>query len=401
MKYKFICSKCGSIITKEPAYKCNLCGGILELQYEMSSKEFFPIKESSTIYKYADLLPIHTDRSITLGEGNTPLVQSNGKLLRGFKDLYFKLEGLNPTGSFKDRGIAVSVTKAEELSIDTLIIASSGNASASAAAYAARSGKRLIAVVPESTPIGKINQALTYGATIVKVPGNFSNSYKLCMDIANRYHWLNLTTTYMNPYATEGYKTIGFEIFDQLKYVPNWIVVPVGAGPILSAIKNAFEDLKRLKIVKDIPRLVCVQSENCGPISEAYLNGYDKVKGISKPKTTMASGIDDALLGYTEDGDYTIDNIKQTNGTAVTLNEDEILESVLMMGKEGIYAEPAGGVGLIATMKLFNEDLIKKDESVVVVVTGNGLKNPIPIANRELPVIRSVNDFEDFYRDME
>lgn len=398
MKYKIICSKCGLEINREPVYKCHKCGGILKVRYILK-RETYLAKKQPGIFKYEQLLPIkEIGRYITLGEGDTPLIKSNRLYEdRCFENLYFKYEGLNPTGSFKDRGIAVSMTKADELGINTIIIASSGNASASAAAYATKSGKRLITVVPQSTPNNKILQAVSYGSVVVKVPGNFSSSYKICKVIAEEHNWLNITTTFNNPYALEGYKTIGYEIFDQLKKVPDWIVIPVGAGPILAAIKQAFDELKEMNITKKMPRLVCVQAKNCGPISEAFLReGNQKLEACINAKNTIASGIDDSLNGYTEDGDFTIDCIRDSKGLAVLVSEKEILDSVFSLAKQGVYAEPAGGVGMIATRKLYNTGEIKGNHTVVIVVTGNGLKNPSPIKNAEPPIISSKEEFNDY-----
>ena len=371
MKYQLKCVRCGALIEREPAYLCPACGGILDVQYPGNAQPPEPDAKRKGVFRYAAWLPVEGDEIPSLGEGSTPMVRSVrlGKA-HGVKNLFFKLESANPSASFKDRGIAVGLACAKRFGVEKVIIASSGNASASAAAYAARSEIPMVAMVPEKTPANKVAQAVLHGAKIMRVRGKYSDAYALCRQMAEKYGWFNLSTTFINPYAREGYKTIGYEIYEDLGKVPDWIVCPTGAGPILAAIYKAFAELG-----KGIPKLVCVQAANCGPIAQAFVNGAEKVQACEHPKDTLASGINDSLNGYSQDGDCTLDCVRKSVGTAVLLDEDEILESVYLLGSEGIDAEPAAAVGAKAVDKLCQAGTIGKNESVVVVVTGHGLKN--------------------------
>lgn len=394
MKYSIICSRCGSIQFKEPAYKCEICGGILEFHY---NKDNFENKEKQDIVKFIKKNNVPLDyefANISLGEGNTPLIPDNPTFKENMSpQIHFKLEGLNPTGSFKDRGIIVSILKALELGIDTAIIASSGNASASAAAYASRAGIRLIALVPEKTPTNKLLQAINYGAVVIKVKGNFSNSYKLCLEIAKKYGWFNITTTFNNPYSIEGYKMIGYEIYEQLSAVPDWIIIPIGDGPILAAIYKSFTELLNAKVIDRIPRLVGVQAKKCSPIVEGYKSGLGVPLNF-EPEPTVASGIDDPLNGYEEDGNYTIQCIQRSKGTAIAIEEEGIIESSKILATKGIYSELAGGVGWSALKKLCKQNIIPEDSKVVIIITGNGLKNSLNYNQIESPIIENILDFD-------
>ena len=381
MNYQLKCIKCGMVAEKEPAYLCPACGGILDIRYPQNREKPHADPAGGGVFRYAKWLPVAGDEIPTLGEGGTPVVRSVrlGKAL-GLDKLFFKLEGINPSASFKDRGIAVGVACAKRFGVERMIIASSGNASASAAAYAARCGIPMLAMVPELTPANKVAQAALHGAKIMRVKGKFSDTYALCRSMAENHGWFDLTTTFINSYAREGHKTIGYEIFEDLGRVPDWIVCPTGAGPILVSIYKAFEELG-----EGMPRLACVQSANCGPIAEAYLTGADAVTACEHPGDTLASGINDALNGYSQDGDFTLECIRSSNGTAVALNEAEIAQAVLTLAGEGIAAEPAAAVGAKAVEKLRADGTIRKGDCVVVVVTGHGLKNLLPVDGAVVP----------------
>lgn len=377
MHYILRCHSCEKILKKEPVYECPECGGIVDVEYDLRGKTVQK-EELLGVFQYARYLPLTKDASeLSIGEGSTPLVRAKKGTL-GFGNLYFKLESSNPTGSFKDRGLCVVYAKARELGIEEIAIASSGNASASAAAYSARANRRTIAIVPEATPKEKVAQALFYGAEVLRVPGSYSNSYAYCKELAEKKGFMNATTTFINPYAKEGYKTIGYEIVEQLKRAPDWILIPVGAGPVLAAVYRAFSELLELGATTQIPRLVCVQASACAPIARAFLLGRERVEAEEQPKQTIASGINDGLVGYTRDGEYTLRCIRKSGGTAVMLQESEIEQATCELAEQGIYAEPAGAVGMGALQKLRHSDVIKKEDTVVVLVTGTGFKNPLP-----------------------
>ena len=347
--------------------------------------------EKPGIFRFSSVLPVEDVRPAeSMGEGGTPLIPSVAVgPENGLEQAFFKLESLNPSGSFKDRALAVAMNCAARFGLKKMIIASSGNAAASAAAYAARSGAELTAVVPESTPENKIGQILCHGGRVVKVPGNYSRSYAVCREMAEKYGWFDLTTTFINPYAREGYKTIGYEIFEQLgRRTPDAVVLPTGAGPILAAVYQAFAELGRMGLAERMPKLICVQAKNCGPIASAFLRNAARVEPCADPKPTLASGINDSLMGYAGDGDYTLDCIRRSGGTAVLLDEEEIRQSVFRLAEEGVYAEPAGAVSAAAMARLAESGFLRKSDTVVGVVTGHGLKNPLA-REAKIPAVAS------------
>lgn len=367
----------------------------MEFHYDFVRKSYICSQGNPGIFRYAAVLPAGEEKEsrVSLGEGNTPVIPSNYfKKKYGYAGIEYKLESCNPSGSFKDRAMAAAVTWAKQAGLKKMIIASSGNASAAAAAYAARAEMELIAVVPESTPENKVTQVLAHGGKIIKVPGNFCKSYEFCMEMARKLGWFNLTTTFLNPYAKEGYKTIGYEIYEQFSgQGPDWIAVPTGDGPLLASIYQAFTELRKQGNAVNMPRLICVQAANCSPIAQAYKHGISCGEMAADIQPTIASGINDSLEGYEDDGDYTIQCIKGSCGEAVILSEEEIETSVRLLAQDGVFAEPAGAVSAIAIQKLIEQGKIGKEDRVLGIVTGHGLKNPLA-ASGNAPVVRTVEE---------
>lgn len=389
------CTQCGYSFPVAPIYSCSKCGGILRAWYNY---ENFNINEAeeNILKRYLDLLPINKTSFVTLGEGNTPLIKSDnlGKWL-GIENLFLKNEGCNPTGSFKDRPISVGTSVAKDFGFDTAIIASSGNAGASVAAYAAKAGLKSFVLIPEGTPLPKIMQTLSFGAQIFVVEGTFSYTFNLAKTIAEKLKWANLATTFLNPFTVEGNKTIAYEIFESLEgRVPDFIAIPLGAGPLLVGIWWGFKDLFRLGKIKKMPRLIGVQAESCAPIAKAFIQDREVLPWCRKYKT-LASGISDALEGYTDNGDLVIDVVKESNGFVTTVTESEIKESVFAAAQmEGVYAEPSGAVTIKAIQKLVSNKYIKSSDEVVAIITGNGLKENVLefMPDYEIPVIKSYED---------
>lgn len=396
MNYAMKCWKCGKVATEEPVYKCTHCGNIVQAQYNALPTGGFAPNDNPGLFRYAAALPECDERIVSLGEGNTPLVRSY-KLAKalGMDELYFKMESANPSASFKDRAMAVGATCALRFGAKRMIVASSGNASSSAAAYAARCGLPIVALIPESTPAAKVLQTQFYGATVIKVPGNYSACYALCRQMAEQYGWFDMTTTYINPYAREGYKTMGYEVYEQLGRVPDCMVIPVGAGPLLGATYHAFKDLQQMGVIDKLPRLICAQASACAPVAKAFAAG-ESTQACADPTPTIASGISDALVGYADDGDYTIACVKESGGTAAMLSEEGILQATLEMAGEGFFAEPSGAVGYGVLKLLRAQGLIAPGESTVIAVTGHGLKS-IPKADfPEPPVLTSSAELEAY-----
>lgn len=352
------CNQCGHRQAFGLVYECPACGGNLEVVHPDG---FDPA-----------LMPA-LPAELVLGEGNTPLLATRpGLLIDGFEgEILLKDETRNPSGSFKDRFIAAAIAEALVLGAPGVVCASSGNAGASAAAYAARVGLPAIIVVPERTPAGKLTQIAAHGARLVKVAGHYSNSYDMGRRIAEEAGFVNLTTTFLNPIGTDGLRRVGHEIFAQLGgRVPDWVMVPTGAGPLVKGVVQGFADMGAT-----LPRLVAVQAEGCAPVVRAFEAGDAAVRAWDEPRT-FASGISDPLIGYEKDGTYTLALVRQTGGIAIAVSDDEIRAAMHRLARgAGVLAEPTGASGLAAAAKMVRAGLIGPADSVVLMVSGHGFKD--------------------------
>lgn len=398
---KLQCIACNSEQDLEIHNKCPVCGGILEVKYgfdrtlaveALTSSGF---SEFPGIWKFSAMLPLQNTKNIvSLGEGNTPLLASRsiGPAI-GLRKLFFKLESLNPSGSFKDRGISVAISKAKELGVSNVVVASTGNASASTAAYAARAGMKCVVCVPEVTSRAKVGQAIAHGARIVLVRGDFSKSYAIALQASEKLGWVNTSTTFLNPYNMEGNKTVAYELWKEFQgNVPDVIVIPVGAGPLLAGVAKGFEELRELGMSTKVPRLVGVQAEECSPIFDAFSKGLEKVSQWEKSFSTLAAGVGDPLKGYSDDGTFTLDAIRKTSGTVVTLDEEEIRFSTQEVARsEGLYIEPTSSISAGALRKLRGSGFLSEGDIVVSLLTGHGLKHYLPMDQD--PVV--ISDFRE------
>jgi len=402
---KLKCIYCGMEYSQEIIYKCGKCGNILDVHYDydkLTEKVDAVLKRRElSVWKYRELLPIIDDgKIVSLKEGGTPLLKCDklGKEL-GLKNLYVKDETRNPTGSFKDRPTIVAITKSMEFGVRTVTTASSGNAGVAASAYAAKAGMNSVIFLPEKTPFAKLSQILSYGAKVVAVQGSYSNAFEMAKLASQRYKWFNVTSTFFNPYATEGDKTIAYEICEQLDlHCPDWVFIPVGAGPLLVGTYKGFSELCKLGVLSSLPRMAGVQAEGCAPIANAFETGKAEVEPWKEPKT-FASGISDPLQGYPEDGTLTLNTIRRSNGWAVACPDKEILDAILQLAKkEAIFAEPAGAAPIAGLKMLINEGKIDKADLIVCVITGHGLKEPTAVLEycTKPPVIRpTVEELEN------
>jgi threonine synthase len=350
-------------------YACPACGSSLSVTYP-GTYGLSDGTDDEGIWRYRTFLPVAED-PVTLGEGDTPLLEA--RRLDPSGGLLLKNETVNPTGSFKDRPVAVAATVAQQLGLSGLLCASTGNTGVAVAAYAARAGLPAVCVVPESTPAAKMLQIEAVGARIVRVKGNYSDAYELARAAAEDYGWANLTSTYVNPYMLEGDKTVAFELFEQLgERVPDWVLVPVGAGPFLAAIHKGFEELG-----VSGPRMVAVQAAGCAPVVRAFEAGAKEVREWEDPVETAASSIADPLRGYPEDGTRTLSVVRESGGEAVTVSEEETRKATIDLARsEGLLVEPGAAVAVAAYRKLADQGSIREGETAVIVLTGHGLKDP-------------------------
>lgn len=335
--------------------------------------------------EYREYLPI-TDKTplITLHEGNTPLIKAEkiGKELGGI-ELYFKYDGLNPTGSFKDRGMVMAVAKALEDGSKAIMCASTGNTSASAAAYAARSGIQCIVVIPDGNiALGKLAQALMYGANVIAIKGNFDEALKAVVDITNKYP-ITLVNS-INPFRLQGQKTSAFEICDTLGKAPDYLAIPVGNAGNISAYWMGFKEYKENGKVSNLPKMIGFEAEGSAAIVQNRV--------IENPQT-LATAI---KIGNPASWKLAVNAANESNGFIDSVTDDEILEAYKMLTREeGIFAEPASAASLAGVIKTYKTGKLKKGDVVVSVLTGNGLKDPdnaIKICNAPIKVDNNIEE---------
>ncbi|MEM0312940.1 MAG: threonine synthase [Candidatus Bathyarchaeia archaeon] len=375
------CISCGrKYPVNEIVYTCK-CGDILEIRYEYDLLRD-KLKKSSwkslplSVWRYRDFMPIDDpSKIISLNEGGTGLYlcRKLGNVL-GIKNLYVKNEGENPTGSFKDRGMTVGVSKAVELGVKIVACASTGNTSASLAAYAAKAGLSCMILIPSGgIAYGKLAQAMIYGAKVVQIRGNFDQALRMVIKLSEEHKEIYLLNS-INPFRLEGQKTIAYEICDQLNgRVPDRVIVPVGNAGNISAIWKGFAEFYKLDMINGLPKMTGIQAEGAAPIAMAVKKGKDFIMPIEKPET-IASAI---RIGSPVSWKKALRAIKDSGGTAETVTDQEILEAQKMLARhEGIFVEPASASSIAGLKKLLSYGEISQDEVVVCVTTGHGLKDP-------------------------
>ena len=372
------CRECGRTRPLEPAFVCEHCFGPLEVIYDSAGLRTRLSRESiaagpSSIWRYADLLPA-TAVNGDLGTGFTPLSEARnlGRQL-GLANLYVKNDTLNPTGSFKDRNVAVATAFAVANGFETLSCSSTGNLAGSVAAYAARAGLKALVFIPSDLERGKVGAAEAYGATVVEVDGTYDDVNRLCAELADQHSW-GIVNVNLRPFYSEGSKTLLFEVVEQLGWrAPDHIVVPVAAGSLLAKTAKALDELVAVGLLDGTTtRIHAAQAQGCAPISTAIREGADHVTPI-RPQTVAKS----LAIGNPADGRYAIRAVRQSGGWATAAPDSEILAGMALLAEtEGILAETAGGVAVAGLQRLVAEDRIKPDETVVLCITGSGLKTP-------------------------
>ena len=340
------------------------------------------------IEEYKEWLPVTENTpSLTLQEGNTPLIHLENLSEQWGVNLYVKVEGLNPTGSFKDRGMVMAVAKAKEEGKSVLICASTGNTSASAAAYGARAGMRTIVVIPEGRiALGKMAQAKMYGAEIVEIEGNFDEALRMVREAGEGDIAL---VNSVNPYRLEGQKTIAFETIDQLGEVPDVFALPVGNAGNISAAWKGFKEYADKKGTA-LPELLGVQADGAAPIV------YDRV--FENPET-VATAI---RIGNPASWELAKNALKESEGTILAVTDEEILEAYeLIASREGVFAEPGSCASIAGVKKQIENGSLKKGTTIVAVLTGNGLKDPDTAieVNKDQPML-SRDQFDQLLADL-
>lgn len=375
---------------------------------ETLNKEALSQREAG-VWKYFEFLPVKEKKNIvSLGSGNTRLLKTHSLAKKiGLKNLYLKDETLNPTGSFKDRSMTVGVSKAVEFGFETTATASSGNAAAALAAHSAKSGLNCYAFVLESAPEVKLAQIRLYGAHVLRVKTvekSKDPTVQMLQLVVEKFGWYPCPSFGpFNPYQVEGPKTMAYEIVEQLDWnVPERILVPTGSGCLLTGIWKGLRDFCNLNFIESMPKLTVIQAEGCAPLVRAFKQkkGPFEIEPWGQPNT-VAGGLSDV---FPWDGDGALIALKETNGTAEAVNDNEILDSQrLLASTEGIFAEPTGVAALAGLIRLVNSGKVKSDETVVVLITGNGLKDPDAATNQfgKTPTIKpELRDFIAFQKNI-
>jgi threonine synthase len=392
--FRLVCINCGAEYNQnEVIYRCGKCGHLLAVEYDfdtidVSRREWDsrPLK----LWRYKELLPVSRE-PVTLQEGGTPLyhLKKIGEEL-GLKELYAKHEGMNPSGSFKDRGMTVGVSMALQLGMKTVACASTGNTSASLAQYAAKAGIPSVVLLPAGkVALGKVAQALMHGAKVIAIRGNFDRALEMVHDLCIKEGLYLLNS--VNPYRLEGQKTIGFEAVDQLGGVPDRMVLPVGNAGNISAVHKGLGELIKLGFIDSMPMMTGVQAEGSRPVADAISKKLPEVIPDKNPET-IATAI---RIGAPVNAEKALRAIRETGGTALSVTDDEILAMQRDLArKEGVGVEPASAASVAGIKKMAEEGLLDKDERIVCVVTGHLLKDPETVIRQCEPPIEIDADLE-------
>jgi threonine synthase len=351
------CVRCGHA-ENYPAYRCTTCGAPLELR--LSAGDCAP-GAGRGLWRHAGMLPA-TRHAVTLGEAGTPLLELD-------RDIHVKLESLNPSLSFKDRAMALACSAALDLGLRGLVLASTGNAAVSAATYAAAAGLGCrIYCATGSNAGAKLDVARAHGAEVHLVDGHYSDAYDAAARVAGD-GWLNVTTTYRNPLLTEAYRPIAAEVVADLGRVPDTVVVPVGAGPLLRGIWLGFRDLRAAGLAERLPRMTGVQAAACAPLARAWTTA-DWAASLREPLPvgpTVATAIADALRGYEDEGLLTLEAVRDSGGEVVAVGDAAIVAAAGRLARRGLFVEPAAAAAVtVAATGL-----------TVAVLTGHGAKEPL------------------------
>ncbi len=373
------CRECGREYPKQALYVCEYCFGSLEVAYDYEAiRKVLTrdkiLKGPKSLWRYRELLPIDGNPTAGFYSGYTPLVKAEilAKEL-GVRELYIKDDSVcHPTCSFKDRVVAVALSRARELGFDTVACASTGNLANSVAANAAWAGFKRYIFIPSNLEKTKIVASLVYSPNLVAVNGNYDDVNRLCAEIAAKYRW-GFVNINLRAYYAEGSKTLGFEIAEQLGWrTPQHIVAPAASGSLITKIWKAFKEFEKLGLL-EAPlqtKVYCAQPEGCSPIATAIETNSDVIRPV-KPVTIAKS----LAIGNPADGYYAKDVINQSGGAAAIVSDHEIREGIKLLARtEGIFTETAGGVTLATAKKLIEQGRIPKNESIVLAITGNGLK---------------------------
>lgn len=395
------CKECGAEYELEPIHVCEFCFGPLEVTYNYESLTEQVTRASiaagpKSIWRYRSFLPVDTDNPIDVGTGMTPLLESHRLARRlGLKKLYIKNDAVNmPTLSFKDRVVSVALTRARDFGFSTVSCASTGNLANSTAAIAAYAGLDCCVFIPSDLEAGKVLGTLIYSPTLMAVHGNYDQVNRLCSEVANTHGW-GFVNINLRPYYSEGSKTLGYEVAEQLGWqLPDHIVAPLASGSLFTKIHKGFQEFIKVGLVDDkAVRFSGAQAEGCSPIAQAFKEGWDFIKPV-KPNTIAKS----IAIGNPADGIYAAEIARKTDGNIESVTDAEIIEGMKLLAEtEGIFTETAGGTTIAVLKKLVEAGKIDPDETTVAYITGNGLKTQEAVqgyVGEPLTIEPNLNSFE-------
>ena len=372
------CRECGREYPKEALYVCEYCFGSLEVVYDYEKIKTVLSREIITgrpknLWRYRELLPIEGEPTDGLNSGYTPLVRAdNLARVLGVKELYVKDDSVcHPTLSFKDRVVSIALSRAKEFDYKIVGCASTGNLANSVASHAAKAGLKSYIFIPADLEMGKVIGTLIYQPNLVAVEGNYDEANRLCSEVASKYKWAFVNVN-IRPYYAEGSKTYGYEIAEQLGWkTPDHIISPCAGGSLSTKIWKSFKELHKLGLLADPKtKVYAAQAEGCAPIVNAIKEKSEIIRPV-KPKTIAKS----LAIGNPADGYYAMATVAESGGWAESVTDEEIVEGIkLLAATEGIFTETAGGVTVGVTKKLIEQGKIPKNESIVICITGNGLK---------------------------
>ncbi|MCC6998280.1 MAG: threonine synthase [Deltaproteobacteria bacterium] len=399
------CRECGKEVAKAPVHVCEFCFGPLEVAYDYDgigkvlTRAVIEARPQS-MWRYAELLPLDGAATVGAQVGMTPLVRAhNLEKKLGLRELWIKNDAVSyPTLSFKDRVVSVAVSKAREFGMNVIACASTGNLANAVAAHAAQAHLTAYILIPHDLEQTKIMGTQIYGANVIGINGTYDDVNRLCSEVAGKYGW-GFVNVNLRPFYAEGSKAYGYEIAEQLGWrLPDHVVAPMAGGSLITKIAKAFGELEKLGLVAGAgTRYHGAQAAGCAPIADAVRAGREVIKPVKVPSTIAKS----LAIGNPADGYYAIKTITGSGGFAGAPDDAEIIAAMKLLAEtEGIFTETAGGVTLGATLKLLDEGRISRDESIVVSITGNGLKTTEPLVGKlgTLPVIGArLADFDAFH----
>ncbi|MCZ6781208.1 MAG: threonine synthase [Nitrospirae bacterium] len=400
-----VCRECGKEYPTLAIHVCEMCFGPLEVKYDYEEiKKTISRRKIEdgphSMWRYLDLLPVEGTAIVGPHAGFTPMVRArNLGAYLGLDELYLKNDTVNhPTLSFKDRVVAVALTRARELGFETVACASTGNLANSVAAHAAAANMQCYVFIPSDLEAAKVLGNLIYRPTVVEVEGNYDDVNRLCSEIASENSWAFVNIN-VRPYYAEGSKTLAFETVEQLGWrTPDQVVVPMASGSLLTKIWKGLNELNALGLVGSVQtKINGAQPEGCSPIASAYRDGRDFFRPV-KPKTIAKS----LAIGNPADGYYALKATGESRGAMEIVSDDEIVEGIKLLAQtEGVFAETAGGVTVGALRKLVKQGIIRKNDVTVAYITGNGLKTQeavIDAVGRPVRIQPSLLSFEQTFK---